>query len=82
MKRYAKTLTALLLTLAMLFSACGQTDDTPVSDVATNEPLHLTVRIGQPQTTPDPASATADGSDTILYHLYENLMRWEDDGTG
>lgn len=82
MKRYARTLSALLLTLVMLLSACGQTNSAVDSSPATNEPLHLTVRIGQPQTTPDPAAATADGSETILYHLYENLMRWEDDGNG
>ena len=30
----------------------------------------------------DPAKVTAQGGESLLYHLYENLLRWEDDGAG
>lgn len=81
MKKHAKTLTALLLIFVTLLSACGTFGSSTTAPPA-DGPLHLTVRAGEPQTTADPGKATADGSDTLLYHLYENLMRWEDDGSG
>ena len=79
MKRYLKTFSALLLSLVLLLSACGESSTGSDNDTG---PLHLTVRLGESQTTPDCAKASAKGSETILYHLYENLMRWEDDGNG
>lgn len=82
MKRYLKLFPALILLFIFLLSACGGNNDSSVDSASVSEPLHLTVRIGESQTTPDCAKATAEGSDTILYHLYENLMRWEDNGDG
>lgn len=77
MKRHFRTLAALLMAVLMLFTACGTAND----DAALGEPISLTVAIGQTPTTLDCAKS-AEGSETILYHLYENLMRWEDNGDG
>lgn len=82
MKRYLKMISALMLSLVLLLSACGENNSDPEEDPDTTGPLHLTVRLGESQTTPDCAKASAKGSETILYHLYENLMRWEDNGDG
>ncbi len=79
-RRFTK-LTALLLALLMVLCACGQEDIEPVVE-PTDEPLTLTIRAGDAQSTLDPALCTADGSEMILYHMFENLMRWEDDGNG
>lgn len=74
MKRFV-TLFSLLL---LLLTACAD------PNAALKRPAleSLTVTLGETQTTLDSAAATAAGSDTILYHLYENLLRWEDDGNG
>lgn len=77
MRRFLKRLAALFW--VVLLTAC-QTPDSSTGDGASLEAL--TVTLGQTQTTLDSAAATAEGSDTILYHLYENLMRWEDNGDG
>lgn len=45
-------------------------------------PYTLHVRISEAQDTLAPASVTAQGGETILYHLFENLLRWEDGGDG
>lgn len=82
MKRYFRTLTALLLALLMLLTACGEPADNTADTAPVNEPITLTVAIGEAQTTLDSGKATAKGSDTILHHLFENLMRWEDNGDG
>lgn len=79
--------TALLaLLLAVLITACGAQqedhDNTEAPEDMPQEPFTLTVRISEAQETLDPARVTAQGGDAILYHLFENLMRWEDDGSG
>ena len=79
MKQNRTKFFSLLLAWMLLLSACGQSDDTEKPD---DQPLTLTIRTGEKQTTLDPADSTAAGSETILFHLYENLMRWEDDGNG
>lgn len=81
MKRHIEKLTALLLALCVLCCACAQDSDEVVPDI-TEEPFTLTVCVGEKQDTLDPALSTRRGSETVLYHLYENLMRWEDDGDG
>ena len=63
----------------LLLSACGQGGNDKNQDL---QPLTLTVRAGEKQATLDPASNCTEGGETILFHLYENLMRWEDDGNG
>lgn len=74
-------LTALLLALSLLLAACGGEEgglDAP-------EEVHLlslAVAAGEAQDTLDPARSTAQGGEMILHHLYENLLRWEDDGSG
>ena len=83
MKKKSTTLLALLL--AVLMTACDarQASDHPApSDDQPQEPYSLTVRLSEAQTTLDPASVTARGGEAILFHLFENLMRWEDDGNG
>ena len=81
MKRQTEKLTALLLSLVVLLCACTKTPEEPVVEI-TDELFALTVRAGEQQDTLDPALSTCRGGETVLYHLYENLMRWVDDGTG
>lgn len=85
MHKTYKTLLAALLSLAMLLSACGQpnTNGGQSPDGETEEDaFSVTVCATAAQDTLDPARSTASGGETILYHLFENLMRWEDDGKG
>ena len=85
MKNKIKKLTALLLaTLLLLLCACGAQEEPPVADntVVKEHPLKLTVAMGGVQDSLEPTYSTADGGETILFHLYENLLRWEDDGNG
>ncbi len=80
-KKYTALLCALLI---LLLSACGEKpeDADPPADPPLPQAKDLTVRVGGAHTTLDPASITAPGGETILYHLYENLLRWEDGGDG
>lgn len=81
-----KKFTSLLaLLLAAVLTACGapaDLDGSAVSGDQPQEPYRLTVRLSEAQTTLDPAKVTARGGEAILFHLYENLMRWENDGQG
>ena len=82
--RRRRVLAALLAALLAL-TACGsrnETPDTPVPDSQEAGPRTLAVRLGDAQDTLDPAFVTAQGGETILFHLYENLMRWTDGGDG
>lgn len=89
-KHFHKLLAALLI-LATCLTACGQTagsndnsanGDSPAQTGDAADYFDISASIGGKQTTLDPAKATAQGSETVLYHLFENLMRWEDDGNG
>lgn len=80
MKERFKRLTALLLVLLVVLCACGEQGEEQGKEQA--QPLSITVAMGGVQDTFEPTYSTADGGETILYHLYENLMRWEDDGNG
>lgn len=76
---------ALLLALLLIACcACGKAPEeeppTPVEEDP--EPYTLTVRVGAEQPTLDPAAVTAQGGETVLFHLFENLMRWADGGDG
>lgn len=71
------TITLLALLLALLTACGGQGDGQEEQP-----PYHLTVRVSEAQPTLDPARVTARGGEAVLFHLYENLMRWEDDGKG
>ncbi len=82
MKQRIQTLTALLLVALLLLSACGVQGELSENGGKRKEPLSLTVAIGGVQETLVPTYSTAEGSETILFHLYENLMRWEDNGDG
>ena len=82
-KPLARLLAALLACL--LLSACVSQPD-PQPDPAPNgepaEPRALTVAITGVQDTLDPARVTAEGGESLLFHLFENLMRWTDGGDG
>ena len=76
-------LLALLLALAMVLTACGQNQNTGDQDEDGEGDLFaITAAVSQAQDTLDPGASTAQGGETILFHLYENLMRWTDDGDG
>ncbi len=81
MKQRFKKLTAVLLATLVLLCACTAPEEQP-GEPGGAQPLSLYVSLGGVQDTFVPTYSTADGSETILYHLYENLMRWEDDGNG
>lgn len=82
MKRKSKSLLCALL--ALLLCACGEK---PVdSEVPASEeergPYTLTVWEPYSQDTLAPSAVIGDGGETILYHLFENLLRWTDGGDG
>lgn len=78
--KYPKLILAAVLALSLLLSACGSQPEEDSSQEA--EPFTVTICAGDAQDTLDPAASTAQGGETILFHLFENLMRWEDDGSG
>ncbi len=84
MSTIRKRFAALLCTLLMLLCACGEKPEE--GDILPPEeesgPYTLAVRAGEPQTTLSPAAVTAQGGETILHHLFENLLRWTDGGDG
>ena len=86
MKKKFKKMLAMLIAAMLVLSACGEQevpsdDHTPELPTAP-ELLTITVALGDAQDSLLPTYSTADGGETILLHLYENLMRWEDDGNG
>lgn len=70
MQRIAAIFLALFLVLSL--TACDDPDD------------GLTLRVSLPQelTTLDPAMVTTETEKTVVYHLYENLMKLTSDGAG
>jgi len=91
MRRNSIRLPAVIMALLLCLTACGNSktanDNTATSDSAVQTPAdarHFTVNccVGQTMSTLDPARTIADGGETVLYHLYENLLRWADDGSG
>lgn len=78
MKRWLSLLLAAVLTLTVL-TACGEES---VEETKGEDAMKLRIRATTEQTNLDPLAARANGGDTLTYHLFENLMRWEDDGTG
>ena len=63
---------ALALLLVLTLSAC----------VEEEQPLELSVSLPQTLTTLDPAMVTTETEKTMVYHLYENLMKLIDDTEG
>ena len=80
--KYPTILFALLLALTLLLSACGAQEEPQPPEDAEPEPFTLSVSLPGQADTLDPLRSTAQGTESILHHLFENLMRWEDDGTG
>lgn len=70
-KRWSAALLALTLCMGLL-SGCSQEEARP----------GLSVCVGADVETLDPIYATAEGDQTILVHLYENLMRVTLDTSG
>lgn len=91
-KKMRLSLACALLAALTALSACGSPRNTPANNggnsaadapsVEAAADRTITVSLSAAQDTLDPASATAPGSETILHHLFENLMRWEDGGDG
>ena len=86
-KKSTKSLAGLLagLLACLLLTACQERQSAdpgqaPAGDTA--EPSRLSVSVSDAQDTLDPARVTAAGGESVLYHLFENLMRWEDGGDG
>jgi len=77
MKRWISLLLAMAMLLAML-TACGSEED----EEEQVEKSRLRVAAAQEQSNLDPLALRANHGDSLTYHIYENLMRWEDDGTG
>ena len=72
----------MLLGLSAL-AGCGSAgDNTQAGDGGEEGPFQLTVRATAAQTNLDPALATANSAETLTYHIYENLLKWVDDGSG
>lgn len=63
---------ALALLLVLTLSACTEE----------GQPLDLTVSLPQQVTTLDPAMVTTETEKTVVYHLFENLMKLTDDTHG
>lgn len=83
MRKKFTSLWAALLTLCVLLSACGGDLNAAAGNNAqTLEPFTLTMRVRASQETLDPPYDTTAGGETILYHLYENLLRWAADADG
>lgn len=82
MKNSLKKFAVMLLTAALLLSGCTEQPPVTGDDELSEAPLSLTVAVGSAQDTLAPAYSTAEGGETVLFHIYENLMRWENDGTG
>lgn len=80
--KYPTILPALLLVFALLLSACGAREEPQPPEDAEPEPFTLSVSLPGTPDTLDPLRSTAQGTKTILHHLFENLMRWEDGGDG
>ena len=80
--KYPTILFALLLALTLLLSACGAQEEPQPPEDAEPEPFTLSVSLPGQADTLDPLRSTAQGTETILHHLFENLMRWEDSGDG
>lgn len=76
MKHWKRGLAAALALLACLscLTGCGQE--------TADSGLSLTVCVGETPATYDPIYAAEPGEQTILNHLYENLMRLEPDENG
>jgi len=84
MRKLRTMLLAAAMALTALLSACetpgNNSPDNPAEDE--DGAFIVTARVAAAQNTMDPAYVTAQGGDTILYHLYENLLRWTDGGDG
>lgn len=81
MKRAIRMFLAVLSASLVLLTACGE-QTPPPDETPKQEAFTLTVALGETPGDLDPARCTTEGGETILLHLYENLMRWEDNGTG
>lgn len=82
----------LVCALLAALTACGSSGNNPAGggnsaaggapDAEDGSGRTIAVSLSAAQDTLDPAKATAQGSETILCHLFENLMRWTDGGDG
>ena len=82
MKRWLAISLSAVLLLSALAGCGGNSGEEPQTGEDGGEALSLSVRCTGAVTELDPARAAASNTETITYHLFENLLRWEDDGSG
>ena len=82
MKRWLAICLACAMLLAVLSACGGNSGEAPQGGAVEGEPFDLSVRCTGPVTELDPARAAASNTETITYHLFENLLHWEDGGNG
>jgi len=85
MKKELKSIFAVLLALAMVFSlaACGGGGgSTEPTDEPTDEPAVLEVCLASEPDTLDPALNSAVDGATMIIHLFSGLAKWDQDDSG
>lgn len=81
MKRTIRSIFSVLAAAVMLLSACGTQEEPPAQDPG-KDPVIVTAALGAAPDSLDPARCTTEGGETILFHLFENLLRWKNNGSG
>lgn len=82
MKRWLVICLVCAMLLAVLSACSGNGGETSQNRTDEGETLNLAVQCTGAVSDLDPARAAASDTETITYHLFENLLRWEDDGSG
>ena len=82
MKRWLAICLSAVLLLSALSGCGGNGEGESSAGTVEGDTFSLSVRCTGPASDLDPARAAASNTETITYHLFENLLRWEDDGTG
>lgn len=68
--------------MLLALCACGETDEPQETVDDPAAPNALSVSLPGDVMNLDPLQSSSEGNETIMVHIYENLMRWEDAGDG